>query len=160
MNPIKPRDFQEFYKQVEALDPAISQLLEARDFKAINDSETYEIFRAFAIMCEHASLMYDILMSQLTGMALCDPSLYPDLHPELNFCSQEDEQDKTADTLEERLKRTSDALLTAARAIGWAHIPSGMPEVAKQWQSLQRHINSAQNACSSMTFLLTKEGSK
>lgn len=160
MNPIKPRDFQEFYKQVEALDPAISQLLEARDFKAINDSETYEIFRAFAIMCEHASLMYDILMSQITGMALCDPSLYPDLHPELNFYSQEDEQDKTADTLEKRLKRTSDALLTAVRAISWAHIPSGMPEVANQWQSLQRHINSAQNACSSMAFLLTKEDNK
>ena len=160
MNPIKPRDFQEFYKQVEALDPAISQLLEARDFKAINDTETYEALRTFNIMCEHADLMYGFLMGHITGMALCDPSLYPDLHPELNFYSQEDEQDKTADTLEKRLKRTSDALLTAVRAIGWAHIPSGMPEVAKQWQSLQRHINSAQNACSSMAFLLMKEGSK
>ena len=74
--------------------------------------------------------------------------------------TESNEQDKTADTLEKRLKRTSDALLTAARAIGWAHIPSGMPEVAKQWQSLQRHINSAQNACSSMTFQLMKEGEK
>lgn len=160
MKPIKPRDFQEFYKQVEALDPAISQLLEARDFKAINDSETYEIFRAFAIVCEHAALVHDILMSRLIGIASCELDLYPALNPDLNFCSQEDEQDKTADTLEKRLKRTSDALLTAARAISWAHIPSGMPEVAKQWQSLQRHINSAQNACSSMTFLLMKEGSK
>lgn len=156
MKPIKPRDFQEFYKQIEDLDPAISQLLEARDFKAINDSETYEIFRAFAIVCEHAALVHDILISRLIGIASCEL----DLHPDLNFCSQEDEQDKTADTLEKRMRRTSDALLTAARAIGWAHIPSGMPEVAKQWQSLQRHINSAQNACSSMTFLLMKEGNK
>ena len=160
MKPIKPRDFQEFYKQIEDLDPAISQLLEARDFKAINDSETYEIFRAFAIVCEHAALVHDILISRLIGIASCELDLYPDLHPDLNFCSQEDEQDKTADTLEKRMRRTSDALLTAARAIGWAHIPSGMPEVAKQWQSLQRHINSAQNACSSMTFQLMKEGSK
>ena len=159
MKPIKPRDFQEFYKQIEDLDPAISQLLEARDFTAINDSETYEIFRAFAIVCEHAALVHDILMSRLIGIASCELDLYPALNPDLNFCSQEDEQDKTADTLEKRLKRTSDALLTAATAINWAHIPSGMPEVAKQWQTLQRHINSAQNA-SSMTFLLMKEGGK
>lgn len=85
MKPIKPRDFQEFYKQIEDLDPAISQLLEARDFKAINDSETYEIFRAFAIVCEHAALVHDILMSRLIGIAFMRTRPIPRIKPRPQF---------------------------------------------------------------------------
>lgn len=95
MNPIKPRDFQEFYKQVEDLGPAVSSLRKARNIRPINDTETYEALRTFNIMCEHADLMYGFLMGHITGMALCDLDLYTAINPDLNFCSQED--DKEAD---------------------------------------------------------------
>lgn len=96
MKPIRPRDFQEFYKQVEDLGPAISCLRKARNIRPINDIETYQALRTFNIMCEHADLMYGFLMGHITGMALCDLDLYtvinPDLHPDISFHSGEAEK--------------------------------------------------------------------
>ena len=69
-------------------------------------------------------------------------------------------QDGAADTLEKRMRRASGALCAATTAINGAPLPLGKPEVAKRWQTLQRRVNSAQNACSSMAFQLMKENDK
>lgn len=67
-------------------------------------------------------------------------------------------QDDTADTLQNRLKRASSALCAATTAINGAPLPADIPEVTKRWQTLQRRVNSAQNAHSNLNFLLMKEG--
>lgn len=69
-------------------------------------------------------------------------------------------QDGAADTLEKRMRRASGALCAATTAINGAPLPADIPEVTKRWQTLQRRVNSAQNAHSNLNFLLMKEGGK
>lgn len=69
-------------------------------------------------------------------------------------------QDGAADTLEKRMRRASGALCAATTAINGAPLPPEKPEIAKRWQTLQRRVNSAQNAHSNLNFLLMKEGNK